>query len=163
MIEIKPAKISDIPVIHQLAHEIWWPTYKDVLSDEQITFMLDKMYAEDSLKQQFNDGNTFLILYANDTPKGFAAFSETDIDKNYKLQKLYLHPDQQGKGAGKKLIEFVENEVKKRGGEILILNVNRGNKARFFYEKIGYQIIQEIDIPYFQFIMDDYVMSKSLV
>lgn len=163
MIEIKPAKISDISVIHQLAHEIWWPTYKDVLSDEQITFMLDKMYAEDSLKQQFNDGNTFLILYANDAPKGFAAFSEIDVDKNYKLQKLYLHPDQQGKGAGKKLIEFVENEVKKRGGEILILNVNRGNKARFFYEKIGYQIIQEIDIPYFQFIMNDYVMSKSLV
>lgn len=163
MIEIKTAKISDIPVIHRLANEIWWPTYKGVISDEQITFMLDKMYAEDSLKQQFNDGNTFLILYDNGSPKGFAAFSKTDIDKSYKLQKLYLHPDQQGKGAGKQLIEFVENAVKKLGAETLILNVNRGNKARYFYEKVGYQIIEEIDIPYFQFIMDDYVMSKSLV
>lgn len=163
MIEIKTAKISDIPVIHRLANEIWWPTYKGVISEEQITFMLDKMYSEDSLKQQFYDGNTFLILYDNGSPKGFAAFSKTDIDKSYKLQKLYLHPNQQGKGVGKELIEFVENEVKKLGGEILILNVNRGNKARHFYEKVGYQIIEEVDIPYFDFILDDYVMSKSLV
>lgn len=163
MIEIKTATISDIPVIHHLAHEIWWPTYKDVLSDEQITFMLDKMYAEDSLIKQFENGNTFLILYSNGSPKGFASFSKTDIDKIYKLQKIYVHPDQQGQGAGKKLIEFVENEVKKLGAENLILNVNRGNKARFFYEKVGYKIIEEVDISYFHFIMDDFVMSKSLV
>ena len=57
----------------------------------------------------------------------------------------------------------MENEVKKLGGENLTLNVNRGNKARYFYEKVGYQIIEEVDIPYFDFILDDYIMSKSLV
>lgn len=162
MIEIKEAKLSDIPVIHQLANEIWWPTYKDVLADEQISFMLDKMYSEKSLKEQFKQGQTFLLLTNNNSPKGFACYSKTDIDKVYKLQKIYLHPDQQRKGAGKQLITEVERRVKAIGATVLSLNVNRGNKAKFFYQKIGYQIVEEIDIPYYDYAMDDYVMEKIL-
>jgi ribosomal protein S18 acetylase RimI-like enzyme len=162
MIEIREAGINDIPSIHQLAQEIWWPTYKGILSDDQIAFMLKDIYAEVSLKKQLEEGNTFLLLYSNQKPKGFAAFSKLDIDKNYKLQKIYLHPDQQGNGSGKELLKTVENEVKKLGGENLLLNVHRENKARFFYEKNGYKIIQELDIPYFNFILNDYIMKKKL-
>lgn len=162
MIEIRKAVLSDIPTINKLAHEIWWPTYQHILSKEQISFMLENIYAEESLKKQFQDGHTFLLLSSNQEPKGFAAFSKTNIDKTYKLQKIYLHPDQQGKGSGKKLIAEVENEVKKLGAEFLILNVQRDNKARFFYEKNGYSIVQELDIPYFDFVLNDYIMQKKL-
>jgi len=146
-----------------LANEIWWPTYKGIISDEQITFMLNEIYTESSLKNQIEEGITFLLLTANQEPKGFAAFSITDIDKTYKLQKIYLHPDQQGKGSGRKLIETVEAEVKKLGAENLILNVQRDNKARYFYEKNGYSVIQELDIPYFDFVLNDYIMKKKLI
>lgn len=162
MIEIKEATLEDIPILTKLAEEIWWPTYTEVISDEQIAFMLGEMYSAEALNYQMQNGHTFLLLSVNDIPKGFAAFSKED-DRIYKLQKLYLHPDQQGKGTGKTLIGFVEQEVKILGAKQLILNVNRGNKAHLFYTKAGYQILEELDIPYHQFILNDYVMGKNIV
>ncbi|MBU0695495.1 MAG: GNAT family N-acetyltransferase [Bacteroidetes bacterium] len=163
MIEIREAGIDDIPTIHELAHQIWWPTYQGIISDTQITFMLENIYSELSLKKQLEEGNTFLLLCSNQEAKGFAAFSKTDIDKTYKLQKIYLHPDQQGRGTGRKLIEAVEDAVKKLGADHLILNVQRDNKARFFYEKNGYSVIQVLDIPYYDFVLNDYIMQKELI
>ena len=162
MIRIEEASINDLEIIHQLAHDIWWPTYKNFISEEQITFMLDKMYATSALKNQIEEGNIFLILYINTEAKGFACFSNTAMDQVYKLQKLYLLPDQQGKGTGKLLLSEVEEKVKKLGAKALILNVNRGNKAQYFYQKLGYQITEEVDIPYFHFVLNDYIMSKTL-
>lgn len=162
MIEIKEATLEDIPILTKLAEEIWWPTYAEVISAEQIAFMLGEMYSAEALKQQMQNGHTFLLLSVNDIPKGFAAFSKV-AEQTYKLQKLYLHPDQQGKGTGKTLIGFVEQEVKILGAKQLILNVNRGNKAHLFYTKAGYQILEELDIPYHQFILNDYVMGKNIV
>lgn len=163
MTKIEEASVKDLEIIHQLANEIWWPTYKNVVSDDQIAFMLDKMYSTTSLKNQMEEGNVFLLLYVNGKTKGFACFSKTTVDQIYKLQKLYLQPDQQGKGTGKLLLSSVEEKVKKLGATTLILNVNRGNKAQFFYQKVGYQIIEEVNIPYFQFVLNDYVMSKTLI
>lgn len=162
MIEIKEATLEDIPILTKLAEEIWWPTYAEVISAEQITFMLGEMYSAEALNHQMQNGHTFLLLSVDDIPKGFAAFSK-EVEQIYKLQKLYLHPDQQGKGTGKTLIGFVEQEVKILGAKQLILNVNRGNKAHLFYTKAGYQILEELDIPYHQFILNDYVMRKNIV
>ena len=162
MIKITQATSKDLGTIHQLAYDIWWPTYKNVVSDEQIAFMLDKMYSIASLQNQMEEGNVFLLLYVNELAKGFASYSKTAIDKTYKLQKLYIQPDQQGKGTGKLLINEVQKQVKNLGGEHLILNVNRGNKAKEFYKKVGYQILEELDIPYFHFVLNDYVMGKKL-
>jgi N-acetylglutamate synthase-like GNAT family acetyltransferase len=162
MIEIRKANEEDIPTITKLAEEIWWPTYTDVVSAEQIAFMLGEMYSAKALKNQMENEHSFFILTADKTAKGFAAFSKQD-EQTYKLQKLYLHPDQQGNGTGKTLISFVEKEVTKLGAKQLILNVNRGNKAHLFYTKVGYKILEELDIPYHHFILDDYIMGKNLV
>jgi ribosomal protein S18 acetylase RimI-like enzyme len=43
------------------------------------------------------------------------------------------------------------------------LNVNRYNKARFFYEKLGFVIMKEEDIDIGSgYYMIDYVMEKKL-
>lgn len=52
--------------------------------------------------------------------------------------------------------------VKNLGAENLDLNVNRYNKARFFYEKVGFVIIKEEDIPMGEYWMNDFVMRKVL-
>lgn len=162
MIKIEKAAINDLEIIRQLAREIWWPTYKSFISEEQIAFMLDKMYSTSALKNQMEEGHVFLVLYIDNEAKGFACFSKIGMDQVYKLQKLYLLPSQQGKGTGKLLLLIVEEKVKKLGATALVLNVNRGNKAQYFYQKLGYQITEEVDIPYFQFVLNDYMMCKIL-
>lgn len=126
--------------------------------------MLKEMYSEESLHLQMDEeGITFLIVEREGEPVAFAGFSLTDAkDKVFKLQKIYLLPSEQGKGTGKKLIEHVEDLSRAQGGAILELNVNRANPAFGFYKKLGFEIYQTIDIPYHQFVLNDYVMRKSL-
>jgi GNAT superfamily N-acetyltransferase len=162
MIAIRKASTSDIELINQLAHEIWWDTYKTVIPDEQITFMLSKMYSLVALEEQMNKDITFLILAYEGVDEGFAAYAKHDIDKSYKLEKLYLSKTQHGKGLGRFLISRVEENVKFLGASFLYLNVNRNNNAFSFYQKVGYEVIETVDIPYFDFILNDYVMRKEL-
>lgn len=52
--------------------------------------------------------------------------------------------------------------VAKLGAKRLVLNVNRNNPTVHFYEKLGYTIGEIIDIPYYDFVLNDYIMVKSL-
>ena len=160
---IRQANLSDIPTISRLAHQIWWPTYSGVISDEQIIFMLEKIYSEQALQSQMEEGVTFLIVERNDLPVGFAAYSCTEPENRvYKLEKLYVLPSEQGKGTGRKLIMEIAEIVKVLGAKILELNVNRGNKAFHFYKKLGFEIYRTVDIPYHSYLLNDYIMRISL-
>ncbi|MGB4775232.1 MAG: GNAT family N-acetyltransferase [Daejeonella sp.] len=161
---IRPANFSDIYIIHQLANKIWPVTYKNIISDEQINFMLDKMYSEEALTNQINAEIEFLLAEDENKPIGFAAYSLTAEPPNkiYKLHKLYILPTEHGKGTGKKLVDEVIKLAQPKGGKVLELNVNRANPALGFYQKLGFEIYQEVDIPYFKFVMNDYVMRISL-
>ena len=55
------------------------------------------------------------------------------------------------------------DEITKEGATALQLQVNRNNKAKNFYEKLGFVVIdfQEFDIGHGH-VMDDYVMEKKL-
>ncbi|HYH55710.1 MAG TPA: GNAT family N-acetyltransferase, partial [Anseongella sp.] len=67
-----------------------------------------------------------------------------------------------GKGTGRLLMNAVETKVRELGGRILELNVNRFNKARSFYEKLGFAVRRAADIPIGPFFMNDYIMQKEL-
>lgn len=160
---IRQANYNDISAISQLATEIWWPTYTDVIPDEQIEFMLGDMYSEEALNLQMAGGIIFLMVEREIMPVAFAAYSLTEPENQvYKLQKLYVLPSEQGKGTGKMLIAKVENLAIALGGKILELNVNRKNPAFDFYKKLGFEIYETVDIPYQHFVLNDYVMRKTL-
>lgn len=158
-ISIRPASIEDIPVIHQLAEDTWPAAYKNILPHEQIRLMLDKMYSAEALREQFESGAEFLIAERENKPVGFAGFSTDNLI--FKLHKLYVLPSEQGKGTGKKLIEEITAIAKNRNAKALELNVNRSNPALEFYKKLGFEVYAEVDIPYFQFVMADYIMRKA--
>ena len=160
---IRQASEHDIPAINELAEKIWWPSYRNIISDEQISFMLNDMYSAESLKEQMNSGIEFLLVERENLPVAFAGYSLTDPENQvYKLHKLYVLPTEQGRGTGKNLIAQVSSLAKTKGGEILELNVNRGNPAHHFYKKIGFDIYQTVDINYHHFVLNDYVMRKKL-
>ena len=178
MIVIRKATEKDIPAIQQLAVVIWEKTYSSIISQEQIRYMLDLFYSEKSLLKQMNElEHFFFIALENEIEIGFASFSEVigQLETNYglifKLHKIYVHPNQQGKGTGKLLIEFIMKEIgvlcgwrdANHDSASLDLNVNRFNPARFFYEKLGFQIIREEDIDIGNgYFMNDYVMRKEV-
>ena len=123
--------------------------------------MLEMMYSASSLQKQMDDGALFIFLVENDQYVGYASYQQTDPGV-FKLHKIYVLPSEQGKGAGRFMIDYVISKVKEQGGKRLQLQVNRGNKARYFYEKLGFQVIGSFDFDIGKgFVMDDYVMELS--
>ncbi|MGV3586223.1 MAG: GNAT family N-acetyltransferase [Adhaeribacter sp.] len=161
LFNIKPATPDNIPAIQEIIAETWEPAYRKILSLEQIRFMQAEIYQTEALQQQMAAGQQFFILYENEIPAGFASYSPLQ-EQTFKLNKLYVKPTYQGKGYGSLLIRHVEQEVLDQGGEYLILNVNRYNQARQKYERAGFTVIKEEDIPIGSYWMNDYVMQKAL-
>jgi GNAT superfamily N-acetyltransferase len=162
---IKTATTADVGAIRKIAEETWWPTYLPILEEEQIRFMLDEIYAEEKITKQINSNEqTYLLLFEDEQPVAFAAYSPREENADiYKLHKIYSLPKTQGKGYGKLLINEVCKKVTESGKAVLELNVNRHNNARSFYEKMGFEVVYEEDIPIGLYWMNDYVMRKELL
>lgn len=159
---IELATVQDIPVIIDIHLKTWEPTYREIITPEQITYMSEKFYSDSALRSSIlTDKHQFILLYADGIASGFASVSQLN-DQSYKLHKIYVLPSCQGTGAGRFLITEVENYVKGKGAETLLLNVNRYNKARYFYEKMNYRVIREEDIPVGPYWMNDYALEKNL-
>jgi len=164
MYHIRKATINDAETIRDLAIETWADAYSAILAQEQLDYMLAGIYSLENLSTQIkNNIQTYLLLIEDDEPVAFAAYSPREEDVEiYKLHKLYCLPKTQGKGYGKILINEVAAKVLEAGKYTLDLNVNRYNKAKTFYEKMGFKVIYEEDIPIGPYFMNDYVMRKEL-
>lgn len=166
MITIIPANSDDFKIIQEVAYRTWPSTYGEILSKEQLDFMLDAFYSIEALQNNLEKkGHQFILALEDEVCLGFASY-EHDYDGLNKthIHKIYILPETQGKGIGKKLLEEVAIIATKANSEVLSLNVNRYNKALSFYEKLGFQIIKEVDISIGNgYLMEDYIMEKQLV
>jgi ribosomal protein S18 acetylase RimI-like enzyme len=162
VLTIRHASVDDIELIRILAQQIWPVTYASILSPQQIRYMMEHMYSETALQKQMEDKHQFIIVYNAGVPIGFASYNET-ASQVYKLQKIYIHPKQQGRGTGRFVIEQIVLDIVPKGAKSLQLNVNRYNPARSFYEKLGFKVIKEEDIDIGNgFFMNDYAMNLDL-
>lgn len=161
---IRTADLEDINAIGYLAYQVWPTAYKDILTFEQLYYQLQHFYSPASLKDQMvtKHHNFLLAETEDDEPVGFASYSE--VEKGiFRLHKLYVLPVTQGRNVGRSLLEVVEDECRTAGGKKLLVNVNRYNKAKMFYERMGFIVTGEEDIDIGDgFLHEDYALEKSL-
>ncbi len=158
---IRKASESDIPLLNSLANVAFRHTYANILSPEQIDYMMNMMYAPAVLTKQMADAQEFFIAEINGTPKGYIHLEKISED-NYHLQKIYVLPDAQGCGLGSYMFDFASNRVAKlsNGTARMELNVNRNNKkAQEFYYRKGMQKFSEGDFH----IGNNYYMNDYLL
>lgn len=160
---VRTATPDDLSLINRLAHAIWWPTYESFLPREQIELMLEDGYAPESLLLQMDSGHQFALIHSLDTQIVFGFVSYRPSEPGViRIEKLYVLPEFQGKGGGASLIEHVVQQAAVSGCQQLELNVNRHNPSLEFYKKKGFSIYKEVDIPYKEFVLNDYIMRKPL-
>lgn len=157
---------NQVDLIIELAHVIWPPTFSQILSESQIKYMLNQMYDYHHLTQRIRHRNhDFFLLFINDDPQGYFELEYYHPQPHtLKIHKLYLHPDCQGLGYGRKMIDFIIHQATQYQLDRLVLNVNKYNtKASAFYEKMGFikSRAENIDIGH-GFLMEDYVYEKNL-
>jgi len=164
-ITIRQGNPDDCALIYELAEPAWRIAYSEILSYEQIVYMLKMMYSKESLTEQMREGHTFFIALYNDVPCGFISFHPQGEDR-YILEKLYIHPHWQGLGAGRFLVQKAEEYIRNLhpGKHFLFeLNVNRNNKAVKFYARLGFRIYNEVDEDIGNgFYKNDYIMRKFI-
>lgn len=154
---------SDIPIIRSIAHGTWPHAYKGIISDDQISYMLDLMYSVDSLEKQMGELNHRFYLASDSlNDVGFASVGKVE-DNCFKLHKLYVLTSVKGTGYGKKLLDTVIEASREQGGKELILQVNRHNPSFHFYVKKGFEIREELIFEIGNgYVMDDYILTKTI-
>lgn len=161
---IEKGGIDEIWIIQSLAERIWPTTYKHIITEQQIAYMMDMMYSTASLNKQMEEENhCFLLAKDGDEYVGFVSYELNSKDCQTKIHKIYVLPRMQGKHVGTLLVAEVGHIALANSNDRLTLNVNRNNKAVGFYESIGFEktATEDIDIGN-GFLMQDYVMTKKL-
>lgn len=163
--KITVATQNQLPIIKDLAYTIWPDAYGEILSNEQLNYMLELIYNIDSLQQQLENKHVFLLVEDENQFIGFASYELNYENSNKtKIQKIYILPTIQGNGIGRKVIDYIKDTAIKNKNLSLVLNVNRFNKAKDFYIKYGFQVVKEIKIDIGNdYIMDDYIMELPFI
>lgn len=175
---ILPATEADHATIQRIAHQTWPDTFGDILSPEQIAYMLDMMYSQEAIREQVAKGHVFLLILeaspeaaeavpgARQTryaPVGYASYQFDYLPDTCKLHKIYLLPSTQGKGFGKALILKVADIARRAGQKILRLDVNYQNQAIGFYEYLGFVKVGRFDTDIGNgYLMEDWQMEMPL-
>lgn len=164
--QIVNATTDHIYNIQVLSDIIWPVTFKEILSPEQIKYMMEMMYNSSALEKQMNELNhRYLLVEEDGEYLGYLSY-ETDYKgaSVTKIHKIYVLPSTQGKGIGRLFIDTASEIAKANNNTILSLNVNRFNKAIDFYKRMGFNFHSSENIEIGNgFLMEDYIMNKNLI
>ncbi|MBE6358495.1 MAG: GNAT family N-acetyltransferase [Lentisphaerae bacterium] len=155
---------ESLQIIRDIAADIWPKTFAEILSREQISYMMDMMYAPEVMSNELAGGYHFEIIKINNVPAGYFSWSPYEPAGTAKLHKLYLLQEYHGKNIGSCMLKQVEKRAYAAGFTTLRLNVNKYNKrAKKAYLRNGFTITESVKIDIGNgFFMDDFVMEKSI-
>lgn len=170
MVQIRKAEADDLQSIHDMAQVVFRNTYKEILSPDQMEYMMEMMYSLPNLRKQLEEGHHYYIAQDGDNRLGYVSLQHEGADEEgtevFHLHKIYVMPDAQGQGVGKILFDTAVDHAKQiaAGRKARIeLNVNRYNKAVDFYRHIGMRVLLEEDFPIGNgFYKTDYIMGLDV-
>lgn len=166
MFTIRKATIDDCNLINEMAKDVFPATYKDILSSEQLDYMMEWMYAPANIRKQMEEeGHAYFVAYLDGEACGYLSVQPQEVDV-FHLQKIYVLPSFQGKQVGAYLFEQAIAYIKEVHPTpcLMELNVNRDNKALAFYQRMGMRKLREGDFPIGNgYYMCDYIMGLDIV
>ena len=170
MVRIDKAGPGDLQKISDMAEVVFRHTYREILSPEQLDYMMDMMYSMPNLQKQIEEGHHYYIAYDEEISRGYVSVQHEGADNDgievFHLHKIYVMPDAQGMGIGMKLFNrAVEHAKEASSGKParIELNVNKFNKSVEFYKHIGMRVLLEEDFPIGNgFYKTDYIMGLDL-
>jgi ribosomal-protein-alanine N-acetyltransferase len=84
-------------------------------------------------------GGQLLIASAGQDVRGFALLRETFDEAELLL--LAVHPDHQGKGAGRAIVSHIVDSLRQSGVRKVHIEVRENNPARRFYTSLAFEIV----------------------
>ncbi|MEM7180616.1 MAG: GNAT family N-acetyltransferase [Spirochaetota bacterium] len=158
------AKAQDTSLLQQMAREIWYDSYTEMISERQIEYMLQTMYSEESILFFMQDNYYTFLVYQEQEPLAYYSIEKRMPKQLLYIHRLYIRQQYQKKGFGRQILQKILGQSLDWQLKVIELNVNRNNsQALTTYKRFGFQIIQELDTAIGKdFFMNDYLMRYSL-
>jgi ribosomal protein S18 acetylase RimI-like enzyme len=143
MIELRPATPADSRAIARIHVETWRTTYAGMLPDKTLINMnIDAKAAawRRALSAQDATGSVLIAEGEGTGPIGFASSGRNRMPVlpfAGEVQTLYVQPDWQNQGVGRRLLQGCFAALRFRGFPSAVVWVLADNPARFFYERMG--------------------------
>ena len=154
----------DIKELANLASEIWHEYWTEILSLEQIDYMVENFQSEQAIKNQIDNYNyTYFYIIKDSVKAGYIGLSKK---KDYLfLSKLYIKEEYRHQGLGTMSFGFIKNYAESLNYTRIILTVNKNNKNTInAYNKWGFETINSVVTDIGKgFVMDDYIMEYKLI
>lgn len=146
----------------ELAAAVWREHYTPIIGGAQVEYMLDKFQSVKAIKEQIASGYRYYLVTAGGSIAGY--FAVLPRENDLFLSKLYLTCENRGRGYAREILIFIEDLAAQYRLHAVTLTVNKGNADSInAYRKMGFAVqtavVTDIGGGY---VMDDYVMRKSL-
>ncbi|UTX50707.1 GNAT family N-acetyltransferase [Chryseobacterium sp. MA9] len=83
------------------------------------------------------------------------------LDEGNYIDLLFVHKDHQHKGIASALYNAIEKEALQQHEKLLTADVSK--TARTFFEKKGFQVVQEQTVKVKEIMLTNYKMTKNLI
>jgi ribosomal protein S18 acetylase RimI-like enzyme len=138
----------------------------EIFNPEEIATALELV--DEALEKGEESGYIIVVIEAGkEHPKvqGYACYGPTPLTQGvYDLYWIVTDPTVHGKGFGRRLLEYVEGDIIKRGGRMLLIETSSqeayGSTIRF-YRRGGYEQVARIK-NFYRIGDDKLVFSKEL-
>ncbi len=151
MIEIREAKLQDIPAMREVAISSYSDTFSVFNTPENMEAFFNETYSLNILEKEFHENDSLIYLaWEADTIIGFVRLRKSDEVISYlgnntlELQRLYVLTSAQGKSVGKLLMEKSIQYANQKKYDWIWLGVwERNYNAQRFYERWGFEKFSE--------------------
>ena len=129
------------------------------LEDKEFWYGLDKHLSNKEFEKKVRDKQVYILLEDN-KPIGLLRFN-LFWDNTPFCTMLFVDWNYQGKGYGKKLIEYWESDMKSQGYGMLLTSTQVDEEAQHFYRKLGYKDCGGfvVDIPKYKQPMEMFLIK----
>ncbi len=117
--------------------------YTDWSADQKLAFVTAQFEAQDQHYRLHYPGAQFLVVEAQGRPVGrlYLHYRPTEI----RLMDISLLPAARGSGIGGQLLVRVLEEGRRTGRRVTI-HVEKMNRARRLYERLGFTVISDVGV-----------------
>lgn len=139
-IDIKPAVQAQIDEMSEVVTSTWKAAYKELISAEDMSVFADVERRKERFHEAFEKRTVIFCIICDGKICGVISADRTKYDGVCMIVQLYILPEYQGKGFGRKLLCHLLRFMRKSGYKEAILWVLENNKSAIgFYEKIGFR------------------------
>lgn len=132
---IRDATPEDASAIHEVAAAAWHDAHAPIIGESETEDFLEEYYSIPALRNAVRNAKSIFLVADQGNVVGFVETGPTDNTGVWSVYRIYVRPEQYGRGVGTALLSAAESRLRDTDAERLRLVVMAGNdRAVGFYE-----------------------------